>query len=236
MSGRRIKKFYVRVEVAEADGVHVVRLDGREAQTPAKAALAAPSRALALAIAEEWEGKDGAVDFDAMMLTRLASTAIDLGPSQQGRWAEDILTYLKSDLLSYRADEPAALMERQRATWSPFTAWLKGALGEELRVTAGVVAVEQAPALIEAARARLAAMDVWRLIAVKTAAELTGSAVLALALEARAFPPTDIFAASRLDERFQGERWGVDEEAAAREARLEADFIKTARWLALLDA
>lgn len=232
--GRRIKKFYKSVDIAPENGVFVLRLDGKEARTPARAPLAAPTRALGAALAEEWGGEGETVDFDAMMLTRLASTAIDLGGKDRQAWINSILSYLRSDLLCYRADEPAALIERQSAQWTPYVDWAREALGADLRVTAGVVSVEQSPALIEAARLRLEAMDHWRLVGVKTAAEITGSAVLAMALEADAFAAEDIFAASRLDERFQSERWGADSEAAARESRLKADFLRTARWLRLL--
>lgn len=235
-AGRRIKKFYSSVAVAGRDGRFVLLLDGREAKTPARGPLSAPTRALAEALAAEWEGAGETVDFDAMTLTRLASTAIDLASRDRAQWTEEVLKFLASDLVCYRADEPAALIERQSALWSPYVDWARDVLGAPLRVTAGVIAVEQRPALIAAARARLEAMDAWTLIGVKTAAEIAGSAVLALALEAGAFPPADVFKASRLDEHFQAERWGTDAEAAAREARLEAAFMAAARWLRLLKA
>jgi chaperone required for assembly of F1-ATPase len=77
-------------------------------------------------------------------------------------------------------------------------------------------------------------LDPWRLIGARRATELTGSAILGLAVEAGAFPAADVFSAARLDERFQGEKWGEDEEALARERRIEGEFLMIARWLELL--
>lgn len=235
MIARRVKKFYKTVSVEPRGGAFSILLDGRPAKTPARADLAAPTSALAEAIADEWRGEGDSVDFSALALTRHATTAIDLGNRERNRWIEDVVAYLKSDLVCYRANEPAALAGRQNETWSPYLAWAEQALGAALCVTAGVAPVAQAEGAVRGARERLSAMNDWALIAVKTATEITGSAVLAFALEARAFPAAEIFSASRLDERFQSERWGVDEEAAAREARLHADFLSVAKWLDLLN-
>ena len=119
-ASRRIKKFYSTVDIAEGGAGFSILLDGREAKTPARAALGAPNRTLAEALAEEWRGDGETVDFDAMMLTRLASTAIDLAERDRDQWTDEVLKFLASDLVCYRADEPAALMERQSAVWSPY--------------------------------------------------------------------------------------------------------------------
>ncbi len=229
---RRFKRFYSKATLEP--GARAVVLDGRPAKTLAGAALAAPSIALAAAIAAEWEGAGETIDIDALPLTRLAMTAIDLGPRDRHQWAEEVIGYLKSDHLCYRAEEPAALVARQEETWSRYLDWAREALGAELRLATGIVAVVQEEAALAGARRRLSAMDDWSLIGVRTAAGVTGSAILGLALEARAFPPGDLFAASRIDERFQTERWGEDAEAKAREAALERDFMALARWFALL--
>ncbi len=229
-----IKKFYKTVSVGEDATGYVILLDGKPAKTPARASLGAPSRALAEAIAAEWAGEGESVDFDAMRLTRLAATAIDLAETQRDQWAEEIASYARSDFLCYRAESPAALVARQAKEWTPYLDWARTHLGAELKTTAGIVAVEQAADAIEAIRIKAASLDDWRLIGAKQATVLTGSAILGLAAEAGAFPSEAIFAASRLDERFQAEQWGVDAEAAAREARLEAEFTATAAWLALL--
>lgn len=231
---KRIRKFYKSVTVEPRGGAQAILLDERPAKTPAGAALAAPSRALAEAIAAEWESAGDMVDFETMALTRFAMTAIDLGARDRDQWAEEIVGYLKADLLCYRADGPAALVARQGEAWPAYLDWTRKALGVDLRVTTGLVAIEQAEDALALARRRVAAMEPWTLIGVRTAAGIAGSGVLALALEARAFPPGGIFAAARLDERFQAERWGEDAEAAAREAALEREFMALARWFEIL--
>jgi len=231
---RRIRKFYKAVCVEETANGHALLLDGRAAKTPAGAALVLPTAALAEAVAEEWRAGSEALDREAMALTRLASTAIDLSGRDRARWTDDILNYLQTDLLCYRASEPAALVERQRAAWDPLLDWAAGELGARLAVTSGVAAIAQSDAVLASARRRIEAMDAWRIAGLAEAVPIAGSAVIGFALAVRAFLAPALFDASRLDEHFQTERWGADEEAAAGERRLEAAFLAVDRWFGLL--
>ena len=58
------------------DGFPVL-LDGKPVRTPARGLLAAPDRALAEALAAEWDAQTDKVDPAAMPLTRLANSIID---------------------------------------------------------------------------------------------------------------------------------------------------------------
>jgi len=53
---------------------------------------------------------------------------------------------------------------------------------------------------------------------------LTGSALLALALDQDVRDADQVWAAAHVDEDWNVERWGVDEEAAARRAARLKDF------------
>lgn len=230
----RRRRFKTVGVARRADGFAIL-LDGRDAETRAGATLCAPSQALADAIAAEWSNCSDRIDPVAMPLTRLALTAIDRGESNRSLWANEILSFAGSDLLCYWAEAPAGLVERQAAIWSPFLTWAERMLGASFAVTAGVIAIEQPQSMLDAVATRLAARDAWRLLGLRRATELTGSAILALALEASAFGPDEVFGAGRLDERFQAERWGEDAEALARDRRIERDFGVIASWFKLLD-
>ncbi|MBB5518496.1 ATP12 family chaperone protein [Amphiplicatus metriothermophilus] len=229
----RLKRFYHAVEITEEGGRFPVLLDGRPAKAPGGRMLAPPARPVAEAVAAEWRAQGEAVDLASMPLTRLAIAALDLEAGDGAPWRAAIVDYARTDLLCYRAGEPAALVERQARVWTPYLDWAREALGARFAVTEGVVAVAQSAETLAAVERAVARLDPWRLAAARPATEIAGSAVLGLALAHRAFPAADIFVAARLDERFQAERWGADAEAAAREARLEADFMALARWFEL---
>ena len=159
MSGWAPKRFWTSAEVAEAPGGFAVTLDGRQVKTPAKAPLVVPSRALAEAIAREWQAQDEKIDPATMPVTRGANAAIDKVRSQHAEVAALIADYGGTDLLCYRAEAPRELVARQSEHWDPLLDWAEAALGARLAVTQGVVPVAQPEAALAALGARVAAMD-----------------------------------------------------------------------------
>lgn len=226
------RAFSTAAAAPDAGGVALM-LDGRPAKTPAGAILRVPAPALGAAIAAEWNAAGARLDFAATPLTRLAVAVIDRA-FERAQWAEEILGFARTDLLCCRAEGPRALVALEEQVWSPYLDWAANALGARLLTAAGVIAIAQPDAAIAALSRRLDGLDDWRLLGARRAAVLSGSAILGLALEANAFGAEDIFAASRLEERYQAEKWGVDAEAQARERRIAADFMIAARWLSLL--
>src|SRR3954453_13680842 len=71
------RRFYQRVGVEASDNAFRIALDGRPIRTPARHALAAPTSALAQALAAEWEAQRDVIDPARMPLTRLANGIID---------------------------------------------------------------------------------------------------------------------------------------------------------------
>ncbi len=218
------RRFYADVTVDETPAGFAIALDGRGARTPARAPLICATRALAEAVAAEWRAQNGEIVFASMPLSRLQMTAIDAAPTQADAWRGVLVNYLQTDLLCYRAASPAALAHRQAAAWDPILDWMLKHIGVRLETTSGALAVPQPPASIERARQWIGVFSTPVLAASKEIAELTGSAALALAAAADAFAPDAIWRAAHVDEDFQTERWGADEEAAARRASMRTAF------------
>jgi len=101
-----VKRFWKEVEVAEdAEGGWAIQLDGRSVKTPAREALRAPTKALADAIAEEWNSVESEIDPRAMPLTGLANAAIDRIAPDPATFAQEIL---RRDIEKYRASASLA--------------------------------------------------------------------------------------------------------------------------------
>lgn len=222
------KRFYKHASLG-ADGA--ILLDGKPARTRARLALAAPA-ALAAAIADEWNAQIDVIDFLSMPMTRFQMTVIDRGKADADAWRETTLSFLRSDLLCYRAIAPVELVVRQCAEWDPLLRWAELG-GVALKRSSGVGFIEQPPSAIEAGASMLRTAPPPQLLAIKSAAEISGSAVIALALWRRAFEAQALFRASRVDEDFQAEKWGWDAEVEARARRLKTDFLDAARYSSL---
>lgn len=228
------KRFYREAACVEDAGAFAIKLDGRNAKTRGGKPLAVDSRSFGLAIADEWNAQEEAIDLSSMAMTRFAMTVADLGEHDAGAWRKSALSFLKSDLVCYRAVEPAALVDRQAAAWDPLLDWARSSLGITLKTGSGVLFVEQQAEALDTAARLLESESPARALGVKSAAEIAGSAIIAFALLKRAFPTPTLFAASRVDEDFQAERWGLDHEAQMRAAQLEKDFNDAARFLSLV--
>jgi chaperone required for assembly of F1-ATPase len=228
-----IKRFYKKAEVRQAEeGGFVLTLDGRPARTPGRHALASPSRPLMARVAEEWARQGDTVDPAHMPVTRLLNSAIDGVARTMEETRAEIAQYAGSDLLCYRAEGPETLAERQRLAFDPVLAWAAEALGARFNLAAGVVHVAQPPEAIAAVRCGLDAVDdPAALAALSVITSLTGSALLALAVGRGALSAEEAWAAAHVDEDFQNELWGVDEEAAARRAARWRDMQAAARVL-----
>lgn len=229
----RVKRFYTRAEAVWTDRDYELRLDGKLARTPGRNRLATPHRRLAAAMAAEWNGQGALIDPATMPVTRLANTAID---GVAGRTAEvqaATFAYAASDLLCYRAGEPAALVERQDAAWNPILAWAETRFRVRFILAEGVTHVAQPETTLARMKATVEAYDeAFRLAGLHLATTLSGSLLITLGLAEGELDAERAWAAAHVDEDWNISRWGEDAEARAwRDARF-ADFGAAALALA----
>ena len=233
MSNWKTKRFWKEAVAEPCDGGFTVRLDARFVKTPLKAVLTLPTLEMAQAIAAEWDAQTGLVKPETMPVTRAANSAIDKIIPQFDDVADLLAAYGGSDLICYRATEPQALIARQAAAWDPMIAWAADALQAPLIATAGVIHIAQDPASVEALRAQVFALDPFRLAGIHDLIAISGSLVLALAVTHRRVAAPEAWALSRIDEHWQQELWGIDEEAAEYAALREAAFLQADRFYGL---
>ncbi|HAV07785.1 MAG TPA: ATPase [Rhodobacteraceae bacterium] len=236
MSSWKAKRFWKEALAVKCDHGWTVELDGRAVKTPAKAALVVPTQAMAEAIAEEWRAQEATVDPRTMPVTRAANSAIDKVVPQRAEVVALIAAYGGSDLLCYRATSPKELIERQAAGWNQWLDWAAQNLGATLQTGHGVMHIAQNARALEILHEKVAAFDEFSIAALHDLVGLSGSLVLGLAVCARALPPEDAWSISRIDEDWQAELWGIDEDAERLAALKRLDFLHAFRFLTLLDA
>jgi chaperone required for assembly of F1-ATPase len=229
-----MKRFYKEVSVAADAGGHRILLDGRPVHSPARHLLVMPNAALAEAVAGEWRAQGETIERSGMGLTRLVCTALDRMPALRDAAIEEALDYAGTDLLCYRAAEPAALVSRQERAWQPWLDWLAKAHGARLGVTTSMLPVNQPEPAIARLRAAIEQLDDWRLVGLHGATTALGSMVLGLALLEGEIEAEQALAASLLDELFEIERWGRERDAERRQQVLRRDVVAAAAFLACL--
>lgn len=220
MSEWKMKRFWTDTAVAEAEGGFTVHLDGRAIKTPGKSSLIVPTRAMAEAMATEWEAQDGAVRPETMPVTKSANSAIDKVSVQREEVADMLAGYADTDLLCYRAQSPTELQALQAQAWDPLLDWCAQNYLAPLTPVQGVMYHAQPAASLAVLRARVHQMDVFALTGFHELVTLPGSFVLGLAVFDGHLSAGEAWDISRVDEAYQTAQWGRDDEAeAAAEAK-----------------
>jgi chaperone required for assembly of F1-ATPase len=233
MSDWKPKRFWKQATPEVCEGGFTVLLDARPVRTPAKSLLVVPTLALARAIAAEWDVQGEYLDPTTMPVTRGANSAIDKVGTQRHEVIALLAEYGDSDLLCYRAAGPQELIARQAAGWDPMLDWAAKTLQARLFVGEGVMHVPQTAQALENLTAEVNALDNFGLAAAHDLISISGSLVLALAVIKGAIPAVDAWSLCRIDEHWQTEQWGVDDEAAAGERVKQTAFEDAARFYML---
>lgn len=234
MTQWKARRFWTEARPVQVPGGWGVNLDSRPLRTPAKAALVVPTRALAEGIAAEWNAQEGEIAPRTMPLTRASNSAIDKVTPQRAEVAELLAAYGETDLLCHRADAPAALVARQAHAWDPLLAWAAEDLGAPLTVTTGIISVGQPEDSLRRLRALVDGLDPFRLTGFHDLVALSGSLIIGLATLYRPDQAEDHWQASRVDELWQAELWGRDEEAESAAELKRSAFLEAVAYLDLL--
>lgn len=236
MSGWTKKRFWKEVAVCPCAAGYTVTLDGRGLRTPAKAELVVPTEALAALLAEEWRAQGEVVAPETMPATRAANAAIDKVRGQREEVTELLAAYGDSDLVCYRAAAPEELIAREARAWDPLLDWAAHRYGCRPLTRSGVIHAPQPKRLLDNLHADVSRLDAFELTAFHDLVAMSGSLIIALAVLDRYAEPDALWQASRIDEDWQIEQWGEDEDAAALTAGRRTAFLNAARFYFALQA
>lgn len=228
-----MKRFYKTAQAVSRNGGWEVHLDGRAVRTPGRVVVRLPTEVLACAVADEWAAQDGEVKPRSMPFLRLACTALDRVTPQRHAVIAEIAAFGASDLLCYRAAEPADLVQRQQAAWQPLLDWAAQYFNAPLRVTEGIVPIAQEARALGALRAAVMAQADFPLAGLHGLVSASGSLVIGLAVIEGRLSAAAAWEASQIDEAFQAERWGEDADGVEQRAGLRADMEHAAGFIAL---
>lgn len=224
------KRFYKSVAVTGQFGI---ALDGRNVKTPLKAPLVLPNRAMAEAVAAEWDAQIEVINPHAMPLTKLANTAIDRAAAERSKISAEIMEFAGSDMVCYRAEGPEGLVLRQTTHWDPIIAWAKSDLNAGFETVSTITHRRQSAEALQALEAHITALDPFSFVTVHNLTTLTGSALLATMVAAGKISADAAWLAANVDEDWQIGTWGEDAEAMVRREGRLSEFLACAKFLNL---
>lgn len=222
------KRFYKTVTTGAVESGFGVFLDGRTLKTPQKHLLKVDRLAVAKLIAAEWDAQVETIKPETMPVTRLVNVSIELAPDNRDKLIAEACNYAGTDLLCYRAESPLDLKERQAELWDPVLRWA-ATYGISLETSETLTAIDQNKSSLEKVAEFARAMDDLHLTLLVHLTAVYGSAILALAVMKNHIDGSQAFDLSRLDNLYQIEQWGQDDEAAEIAENLAAEITALCR-------
>ena len=168
------------------------------------------------------------IDPLTMPMTRFANSVVDAVVDRVDIVRDDIARYFRSDLLFYRAGHPEGAGRARGAALGPRAVLGGGRARRAFHPGEGIMHVSQ-PEVRSTPRAGALPDDPWSVAALHVVTTLTGSALLALALHRGARDPDQVWNAAHVDEDWNAEQWGEDEEVVARRAARRGRFRRSVR-------
>jgi chaperone required for assembly of F1-ATPase len=224
------KRFYKTVSFTDK---LEIALDGRIVKTPLKVPLVLPSRALADAVAAEWEAQTEFIHPGTMPLTKLANTAIDRATTERANITAEILEFAGSDMVCYRANKPENLVALQAKYWDPVVTWAHRTLSAKFTTVDSITHIAQSFEALSGVRNHVDSLDSFTFAAVHNLTTLSGSALIALKLAAGGMSSDEAWAAANVDEDWQVATWGKDDEAEVRRAGRLREFLACVNFINL---
>ena len=235
MFGRkRLKRFYKTVSVEKTDNGYTVTLDGRSIKTPGKNLLEIEHERVAIDLAKEWDDQSEFINMDTMHLTKVVNTAIDRIAPDPENVIQEMIDYTNSDLLCYRALEPESLVQCQSQAWDPVLDWLEETYDCRLHRIGGIMHKAQPEASLENIGTLLRSRDALMLAVLHNMTTLTGSCCLSIAVSDGFVSYHEAWEHTHVDEDWQIEQWGKDEDAIAHRQRRWLEMEKTGKLMLLL--
>ena len=113
-----MKKFWKKVSINKiSSNSFQIMLDEKILKTPLKRELVLPNLNLTKEIVKEWDQDSKNINTESMIFYGLVSTSLDKIIDNKNLFIDDILDYIDTDLICYRAENPKELVELQRNKW-----------------------------------------------------------------------------------------------------------------------
>ncbi len=210
-----MKRFYKMVSIEKEGEQYTVHLDGRAMKTQGGKTLRCPNKRLAESVMAEWAAQEEDIVPDNMPVTQFLTTAIDTTQAQRESITKSVIAYLHTDLLCYRAEEPAAIGARQRETWDPWLSWFEEAFGVGLLTTTSLQALTQVPKAIDLVKVFLDSLDIYRFTILQIIVSESGSLVLTLAFVKGVASSEEVYKASVVEEDYRSEIYNEEKHGKA---------------------
>ena len=227
-----MKKFWKKVSIKKiSSNSFQIMLDERILQTPLKRELVLPNLNLTQEIVKEWDQHSKNINTESMIFYSLISTSLDKIIDNKNLYINDILDYIDTDLICYRAENPKELVELQKNKWDPIILLIEKYIGTKVNVFEGVLPKKQDATVHDKLNNLINQFDIFEISVLHRITNITGSIFLSLCVLKKDILSNEVFELSFLDELWQAENWGFDDETSKKRKEISIELNRSIYFL-----
>ena len=230
-----MKKFWKNVCVkSKLKNSFEIFLDKRILKTPMQKNLIFSNHKMATETALEWNIDEKEINTDNMIFYGLMSTFIDKVKDDRVSYIENILGFVNTDLICYRADGPDELVDLQNSSWNPIISFIKKYIDVELKFFIGVMPSKQSLEIFIRLKTLINSFSDIEISALHRMTNLTGSIFISICILKGDVLKNEAFELSFLDELWQAKNWGVEEESLDKRDKIAKELNRIISFVELI--
>ena len=230
-----MKKFWKIVQVKKKlKNSFDILLDKRILKTPMQKDLIFSNYKIAKETALEWDIDEKEINTENMVFYGLISTAIDKISNDKVSYIENVLGFINTDLICYRADGPNELVDLQNSSWNPIISFIKKYIDVELKFFIGVMPSKQSLEIFNRLKTLINSFSDIEISALHRMTNLTGSIFISICILKGDVLKNEAFELSFLDELYQAKNWGIEEESLDKRDKIAKELNRIISFVELI--
>jgi len=230
-----MKKFWKIVQVKKKlKNSFEILLDKRILKTPMQKDLIFSNYKIAKETALEWDIDEKEINTENMVFYGLISTAIDKISNDKVSYIENVLGFINTDLICYRADGPNELVDLQNSSWNPIISFIKKYIDVELKFFIGVMPSKQSLEIFNRLKTLINSFSDIEISALHRMTNLTGSIFISICILKGDVLKNEAFELSFLDELYQAKNWGIEEESLDKRDKIAKELNRIISFVELI--
>ena len=232
-----MKKFWKKIEIRQSSSkkFHLL-LDNKKLTTPMKKELVLPSEILVNEVLREWDQNSDNINIDDLVFYGVLSTAIDKVIIEKDAYVNDIIDFINTDLICYRAESPNDLIALQNKSWNPILLLIEKYIDVKIKVFKGIMPSNQDQKVHTEIKKLISNLSDVQISVLHRITNLIGSIFLSLCILKKDLLKEDAFECSFLDELWQAKNWGHEEDASIKRNKIRLELNRLIHFVDCIEA
>jgi chaperone required for assembly of F1-ATPase len=220
-----MKKFWETIEIKKVSSKEFyILLDNTKLKTPLRNELIFSNHLIAKEVLKEWDQNSDIINTDDLVFYGLLSTSIDRVREEKNSYINDIINFIDTDLICYRADGPNDLVSHQNKYWDPIVLLIEKYIDTNVTIFKGVMPSKQSSKVHHRFKNLIVELSDVQISVLHRITNLVGSVFLSLCILKKDLTNKQAFELSFLDELWQAENWGYEEDASEKRKKIRTEL------------